>query len=372
MFSAIASIFKKPFIWILDRIHYIAFVMFLNNRYNIIGQTLIHFIPKLYNDFDVTEIRVPKLWLRELFRQVNTKSKVFGDLGREKLDRAPKEPRYPASYMMNKFSSDKDQSFDTFQPKSSLYGTLIKINDVLLEFNINRMPSKLNHDILEHYSTEIAHKIDHQIVDRFEHGEYGNKALINSIVLNKYVVNRVSRGIGDLSGYIRTKIGVDHKKASADDLKTTIFHLPMKARKLAKWYMHSNIGLFIATLKDGGGNYLIDQRDDALRTVGVPDRLLGKPIVYNDEMRDEGVIVIFGDLSHAYTVVMPDTAILSFDTLTQYSLIFKMGGDIVHPEFIKVMRTSDKEQPKSLSVDQMYADQELETVPNESKSVEDQ
>ena len=49
-----------------------------------------------------------------------------------------------------------------------------------------------------------------------------------------------------------------------------------------------------------------------------------------------------------------------------------MGGDIVHPEFIKVMRTSDKEQPKSLSVDQMYADQELETVPNESKSVEDQ
>ena len=74
-----------------------------------------------------------------------------------------------------------------FNKKSSLYGTLIKINDVLLEFNINRMPSKLNHDILEHYSTEIAHKIDHQIVDRFEHGEYGNKALINSIVLNKYV-----------------------------------------------------------------------------------------------------------------------------------------------------------------------------------------
>ena len=35
-------------------------------------------------------------------------------------------------------------------------------------------------------------------------------------------VNRVSRGIGDLSGYIRTKIGVD-QKASADDLKTTIF-----------------------------------------------------------------------------------------------------------------------------------------------------
>ena len=28
------------------------------------------------------------------------------------------------------------------------------------------------------------------------------------------------------------------------------------------------------------------------------------------------------------------------------------------------MRTSDKNNPKSLSVDQMYADQELETVPN--------
>ena len=42
MFSAICQYFLKTFIWILDRIHYIAFVMFLNNRYNIIGQTLIH------------------------------------------------------------------------------------------------------------------------------------------------------------------------------------------------------------------------------------------------------------------------------------------------------------------------------------------
>ena len=59
------------------------------------------------------------------------------------------------------------------------------------------------------------------------------------------------------------------------------------------------------------GRYLFNRSNVMmLRTVSVPDRLLGKPIVYNDEMRDEGVIVILADLSHAtYTVVMPDTAI---------------------------------------------------------------
>ena len=84
-----------------------------------------------------------------------------------------------------------------------------------------------------------------------------------------------------VGGYVAT--GSTDGIVTADTFKTMLFHLPQGYRQRAKWYMNSNTGLQISTLKkDGMGNYLIDQRDDALRAVGVPDRSVELPTVYNE------------------------------------------------------------------------------------------
>lgn len=140
---------------------------------------------------------------------------------------------------------------------------------------------------------------------------------------------------------------------SADYVKEMLFGLPRQYRANAKWYMNSNTGLHIATLKDTMGNYLIDQRDESLRTVGVPDRLLGKPIVYNEYMNDieEGCVpIILGDLSKAYAVgVGMNISVRRFADsenaqLDQVLLLgrSRMGGQSVNKEAYRILYIKPK------------------------------
>ena len=71
------------------------------------------------------------------------------------------------------------------------------------------------------------------------------------------------------------------------------------------------------------------------------------------------VIMMIADLTKAYTIVDPISAILSFNTSSapssiyeknKYLLIFKMGGDVVHPEAIKVLKTESVKAQKEVSV----------------------
>lgn len=106
-----------------------------------------------------------------------------------------------------------------------------------------------------------------------------------------------------VGGYLAT--GSASGFLNADVIKRMVMQLPQGYRGRAKWYMNSNTAAEIMTLKDGMGNYLIDPRDEALRTAGIPDRLMRYPIVYNEWATDiaSGAFpVILGDLSRAYTI----------------------------------------------------------------------
>ena len=82
-----------------------------------------------------------------------------------------------------------------------------------------------------------------------------------------------------------------------------LFHLPQGYRREVVYEFQHRSANF--NLKDGMGNYLIDQRDDALRTVGVPDRLLNHPIVYNewaDDADSGNFPVVLADLTKGYII----------------------------------------------------------------------
>ena len=115
--------------------------------------------------------------------------------------------------------------------------------------------------------------------------------------------------------------------------------------------MNSNTGLQVATLKDGNGNYLIDQRDDALRTVGVPDRLLNKPIVYNEwaDDADSGKFpIILADLTRGYIIGRRvEFSIRRFDD-SNYAehdqVLFlgraRLGGQVLQPASFKALKVA--------------------------------
>ena len=145
---------------------------------------------------------------------------------------------------------------------------------------------------------------------------------------------------------------IETSEVTPDHLKTMLLKMNKSGRQNAKWYMNSNTGLLIATLKDvvdGRDVYLIDQRDESLRSVGVPDRLLGRPIVYNEWMGDVGIgeyPIILADLHNAYGIgLRPDITIRRFDDSsvaekdqTLFLGRFRLGADVYDWNYIKALK----------------------------------
>ena len=170
---------------------------------------------------------------------------------------------------------------------------------------------------------------------------------LEGVVVNDQVVGHRSTGLQTVSGYIPS--GSPDGIVTADVMKEMLFHLPRQHRQRAKWYMNSNTGLQLATLKDGEGNYLIDQRDSSLQEAGVPDRLFGKPIVYNewaDDATTGNFPVILGDLSRGYLIgKRVDFSIRRFDdaSFAQYDQVLflgraRIGGQVLTPAALKVLK----------------------------------
>lgn len=94
-----------------------------------------------------------------------------------------------------------------------------------------------------------------------------------------------------------------------------------------------------ADKKDGKGNYLIDQRDEALQTVGVPDRLLNKPIRYNENMPDIGIVGILADLTRGYIISPSKELTLVIDEIADdITLKMYIGGKVMQPAAFKGYR----------------------------------
>lgn len=201
----------------------------------------------------------------------------------------------------------------------------------------------LEDEINEAFSEAVAVAYDQLIWSGDGQGK------LQGVVVNNQVVGHVSQNMQTVSGYVAS--GSPDGIVTADVLKELLFHLPRGYRQRAKWYMNSNTGLQIATLKDGEGNYLIDQRDESLQSVGVPDRLLGKPIVYNeyaDDIVEGGFPIILGDLSRGYIIgKRVDFSIRRFDD-SQYAeldqVLFlgraRLGGQVLQPAAIKVLKVA--------------------------------
>lgn len=216
--------------------------------------------------------------------------------------------------------------------------TLAATNSALEDATFN-----LEEEINEAFAEAVAVSYDQLIWGGDGQGK------LQGIVTNTQVVGSPSLGMKTVGGYVAT--GSADGIVTADSLKTMLFHLPQGYRQRAKWYMNSNTGLQVATLKDGNGNYLIDQRDDALRTVGVPDRLLNKPIVYNEwaDDADSGKFpIILADLTRGYIIGRRvEFSIRRFDD-SNYAehdqVLFlgraRLGGQVLQPASFKALKVA--------------------------------
>lgn len=169
-------------------------------------------------------------------------------------------------------------------------------------------------------------------------------------IVNDPLVNAsASAGVATVGGYIPT--GSTLGFINGDVIKRMAFHMPAGYRSRAKWYMNSDTALEISLLKDGVGNYLIDPRDEALRTAGVPDRLFRYPIVYNEfasGIASGNYPIVLAALNPAYTIAKRvDFSVRRFDdsayAVKDQCLILgraRIGGQVTQPAAVKLLKVS--------------------------------
>lgn len=202
----------------------------------------------------------------------------------------------------------------------------------------------LEDEITEAFSEAVAVGYDQLIYAGDGQGK------LQGIVSNSKVTGAASTGPESVSGYVATGSALGF--VNADCLKTMLYHLPQPYQQRAKWFMNANTALAISQLKDGMGNYLIDERNEGLRTVGVPDRLLGKPIVYNvwaSNPDANSFPVVLGDLSRGYIIgKRVDFSIRRFDDsrYAEYDQVLflgraRLGGQVLQPAAIKVLKVAE-------------------------------
>lgn len=174
----------------------------------------------------------------------------------------------------------------------------------------------------------------------------GNGKLLG-FLQNADITGSPSTGVSSVGGYVAA--GDTASIVSGDVIKQMLYNMPAPYRAKAKWYCNSNTLLELARLKDGDGRYLWDEKGTGI-SGGMPEILLGKPVVVDEFMPDiapDAFPLAFADLGTGYTIGQRvDFSIRRFDEvradLDQALFIgrARVGGQATQPAAYKVLKMS--------------------------------
>ncbi|WP_102191504.1 phage major capsid protein [Microbacterium aurantiacum] len=130
-----------------------------------------------------------------------------------------------------------------------------------------------------------------------------------------------------------------------DDMKSLIYAVPAQFRKNGSFLMSSVNELFLSTIKDGNGQYLWQPSVQA----GRPNTFLGYALHNQEDIASiaaDKAIAAFGDIQAGYRVydrlgitVKRLEELYSEDGFIGFKFRMRVGGDVVRPEALKLLKT---------------------------------
>ena len=141
----------------------------------------------------------------------------------------------------------------------------------------------------------LAELVAEQLVPDFEyHALYGQGGVMN----DDRVFKHRSGGMQTVAGYCLSEGGL-----TGDSMKAVLFHLPRGYRQRAKWVMNKRTGKQLLQTFDSEDNPIVNHLDEENQKSDLPVRVLGKPILYVDDMPDvrpNAIPIILADWSRGY------------------------------------------------------------------------
>ncbi len=297
---------------------------------------------------------VPEDWVNELNKNIMTKTVMAGEcmVRTTTSDRIVQPTRIStdgrrSSLAEVRWPGEEPSSGTQHRATENEYSqTVIPINLMLMSYVatnslLEDATFNLEQEINEAFSEATSVAYDTLIMAGDGQGK------LQGVTTSAFVNGSPSLGTQSVGGYVLS--GSPSGIVSADSLRKMLFDLPAVYASRAKWYMNRNTALEISTLKNGNGDYLIDQRSESLQNMGVPDRLFGRPIVINDfapDIAEDEFPVVFGDFSRGYVIgKRVEFSIRRFDDAAYAendSVLFmgraRLGGQVILPHAFKLLK----------------------------------
>lgn len=153
-------------------------------------------------------------------------------------------------------------------------------------------------------------------------------------------VTSIVSGATDYSG-----TGANAPVKFVDDMKALIYGVPAQFRKNGAFLTSSVNELFLSTIKDANGQYLWQPSTQA----GRPNTFLGYALHNQEDIAGIAVdkaIAAFGDINAGYRVydrlgitVKRLEELYSEDGFIGFKFRMRVGGDVVRPEALKLLKT---------------------------------
>ncbi|MBS0562741.1 MAG: phage major capsid protein [Proteobacteria bacterium] len=201
--------------------------------------------------------------------------------------------------------------------------------------------------LLDDSGINLGAWIQQKITDRFSRAE--DVAFINGdgVIKPRGFMSATINNLSDSArkwGDLQYAPGGDAATITADSLRKVLWTLRTPYRTGASWIMNSNTAATIDGVKDGAGNFVWR----ASMAAGVPNMLLGYPVVISETMPDvtpNAYPVAFGDFKRGYLIVdRAGIKLLRDPFSSKPNVLFyvtkRVGGGVSNSEAIKLLKIS--------------------------------
>lgn len=304
------------------------------------------------------EIRVSSIWANEFTKKVIEGSVMYPELKTRNITTASQEriiqPNLVTSDHLRsrgpiRWPGEAPDNTDTYTSSPETQEIVLESGPIEMRIHVAPYIDRIRHldQIIWTMGNDLSKLIDTSVITSVSHfpdNPIKNMFDTPNLFDHPSTLSHLERKYS-VGGYIES-FGSEVQYINPQVIKDTFWHLPPGYRQRAKWYMNRETAAALEQLQNVNTWDFVTgpSRNDTWSPFS-NQRLLNKPVIFNEAMPDKGIIIILADLTRGYLISSKPENIHIVLTPDSIGLKFDMGGKVLQPAAFKGIKCLHDYEP---------------------------
>lgn len=304
------------------------------------------------------EIHVSDIWRNEFTEKVVEGSVMYPELKTRKITTASQERIIQPNLVTSdrritggpiRWPGSAPDNTDTYTSSPETQEIVLESGPIEMRIHVAPYIDRIRHldQIVWTMANDLSRLIDTSVitsVSHFPENPIKNMFDAPNLFDHPSTLDHTNRKYS-AGGYIES-FGSEVKYINPQVIKDTLWHLPPGYRQRAKWYMSRETAIALEQLQDTNTWDFVTgiSRNESWSPFS-NQRLLNKPVIFNEAMPDKGIIIILADLTRGYLISHRPENMHIVLTPDSIGLKFDMGGKVLQPAAYKGIKCLHDYEP---------------------------